>query len=116
MLLLEGVKYDQDKERYDLIDGYALNELAKVYTYGAQKYEDRNWEKGIKWSRVFAAIMRHLWKFWRAKQLGLPENDEESGLPHLAHAAWGCFALLHYTQFKPEYDDRPGAKDEQAFN
>ena len=46
----EGTKHDQGKLRYDLISAVGMEELAKVYTYGAKKYADHNWRKGIKWS------------------------------------------------------------------
>ena len=101
--LQEGVKYDKGKLRFDLLPVYPLEALVEVYTFGASKYEDRNWEKGISWSRVFAAMMRHLWAYWRGEN-----NDPESNLPHLAHAAWGCFALLEYSQRRKEFDDRAG--------
>jgi hypothetical protein len=103
----EGVRFDTGKPRYDLIDAYGLEELAKVYTMGAEKYEENNWRKGMKWSRVFASTLRHLYKFWRAKQFGTSEIDEESGLPHLAHALWNVMTLLNYSHFKLEFDDRP---------
>ena len=97
----DGVKYDGEKARFDLIPPGPLYDLAEVYTKGAQKYEDRNWEKGIKWGRIFAAIMRHLWKFWRGEHL-----DNESGQSHLAHAAWGCLTLMEYGRTHLELDDR----------
>jgi len=97
----EGRKDDQDKLRFDLIPPGPLQDLVAVYTMGARKYDSRNWEKGLSWGRVFGAIMRHLWAFWKGE-----DNDQESGLSHLAHAAWGCFALLEYHQTHPEMDDR----------
>ena len=97
-----AVKYDRDKERYDLVPADALNEIVKVYTYGAKKYgEDRNWEKGLSWGRVFGALMRHSWAFWRGK-----DTDDESGLPHLAHAGWCVLTLLAYMKTHKEFDDR----------
>jgi hypothetical protein len=101
-LTAAGVKHDQGKERFDLIPPGPLLEVAKVFTYGAAKYEANNWRKGIAWGRVFAAIMRHLWNFWRGY-----EKDQESGLPHLAHAAWGCLVLLEYGTTRMSFDDRP---------
>ena len=58
---------------------------------GAIKYEGRNWEKGIYFSRIIAAIFRHLisWILGETK-------DKESGLHHLAHAAWGCLAIVAF--------------------
>ena len=101
---VEGVKYDGGKPRFDLIPAVPLETLAKVYTMGAEKYADRNWEKGMAYSRLYAASMRHLNKFWTGEDL-----DLESGLPHLAHAAWGLLALLEFGSTHPEQDDRPHA-------
>jgi len=100
--LTEGAKFDTGNTRYDLIDAYSLEQLALIYTFGAQKYEDENWRKGISWKRVFAATMRHLWSFWKGEEL-----DPESGLPHLAHAAWNIFSLINYSKYRREFDDRP---------
>lgn len=96
-----GVKFDDGKTRYDLLPAYPLEMLALIYTFGARKYEDNNWRKGLRWGRVFAAVMRHLWAFWQGEDL-----DPESGLPHLAHAAWGLFTLMEYGVTHPELDDR----------
>lgn len=101
MKLANGVKYDEGKNRYDLIPPDALDELAKVFTYGTIKYEDRNWEKGMGWGRLFGAAMRHLWAFWRGE-----DKDPESGLHHLAHATWNCLCLLSMFMRKAGADDR----------
>jgi hypothetical protein len=100
-----AVRYDNGKEKFGLIPPGPLFEVARVYTEGARKYASRNWEKGMDWSRVFDASMRHMWKFWNGE-----ENDHEDGLPHLAHAAWGMLTLLQYVQSFPELDDRSKLK------
>jgi hypothetical protein len=100
---IEGIKNDNQKLRYDLLTPIGLEELVKVYTYGSGLYGDYNWTKGIKYSRIFAAIMRHLWSWWRGEDI-----DKESGLNHVSHAAWGCMTLLHYQQKRKEFDDREG--------
>jgi hypothetical protein len=96
----------QKLARYDLIPPEALDALAKVYGHGAHKYEDRNWEKGYSWGLCFAAMMRHAWAFWRGE-----ETDRESGLPHLAHAAWHCFTLMTFAQTHTNKDDRSQLKE-----
>ena len=111
MKLTEGTKYDTNKPRYDLLDAYALHQIVLVYTFGAAKYEDDNWSKGISWKRVFAASMRHLWSFWRGEEI-----DSESGLPHLAHAAWNIITLLNYSKYRREFDDRPKYDEMEAKN
>ncbi len=100
-----AVKHDEGKARFDLIPPGPLLELAEVYTKGAEKYDPRNWEKGMSWGRIFAALMRHLWKFWRGEVA-----DPEDGLSHLAHAAWGCMTLMEYRRTHPELDDRSGSR------
>jgi len=99
----QGIKLDRGKARFDLVPPGPLMELVGVYTYGAVKYEDRNWERGMDWGRIHAAIQRHLWAFWAGE-----DRDPESGFHHLAHAAFGCFALMEYMRTHPELDDRPG--------
>jgi hypothetical protein len=86
-ILPQGVKFDDGKTRYDLIPPEPLEILSKIYTIGASKYSENNWRKGIKWSRVFSAVMRHLWAFWRGEDYDKEEVLPQSGLPHVMHAA-----------------------------
>jgi hypothetical protein len=102
LMIEDAKKDDQGKAPFALIPTYPLTALAYVYGYGACKYDAHNWRKGMKWGRIFSAIMRHLWAFWRGETM-----DAESGMPHLAHAAWGCFTLLEYSRsYDPDHDDR----------
>lgn len=103
--LVEGTKYDDGKLPLDLWSPYALEETARVLAFGAVKYQPYNWAKGIKYSRVFSALLRHLWAFWRGQKL-----DEETGIHHLAHAMCCLMFLLHYEMNRRKYrnfDDRP---------
>ena len=88
--------------RYDLIPVTPLRVLAEHYGRGEAKYPARNWEQGYDWSKSFAAMQRHLWAFWNGEDL-----DAETGSPHLAAAAWHCFALMEWGTTHPEKDDRP---------
>lgn len=93
----KGVKL----ERFDLIPAEPLEELARVYGYGSKKYEAHNWAKGYPWGWSFGALMRHAWAFWRGE-----DRDPESGLHHLAHAAWHCFNLFWFGLHRQTHDDR----------
>lgn len=98
----QGTKNDKDKVPMHLLPFDALEEIAKVYQFGAKKYAPRNWEKGMAWHRPFAACMRHMWAWWRGEG-----KDPESGLSHLVHAA---FCILTLTAFEIRdigEDDRP---------
>lgn len=96
-----GRRYDVGKLRFDLVPPEWERALAEVLTRGASKYSERNWEAGMSYSRCYAAVRRHLNAFWSGKDV-----DAESGLHHLAHAAWGCLAILSYVKTHPEFDDR----------
>lgn len=100
-----GRKNDEGKLRYDLVPPEALEEIVKVYTMGAKKYDDRNWEKGIAWSRIYAALMRHVQVWWAGE-----DYAPDDGQHHMASAGWCALALLHYSKFNPEFDDRPRRK------
>ena len=86
-----GIKYDSDKLRFDLIPVDALEEVAKVYTLGAKKYGDRNWEKGLSYSRMFGALLRHAYAWWKGEK-----NDKENKLHHLSSVIFCALGLLHY--------------------
>jgi hypothetical protein len=88
--LIKGLKYDQDKPRYDLIPPYAIDDLAKVLTFGAEKYAPNSWrnvENALE--RYRAALLRHTFAIQRGELI-----DEESGLPHSAHAMC-CAAFIN---------------------
>ena len=85
-----GRKFDGNKPQYGLLPPLALEETAKVLTFGAEKYEPDNW-KFVPDSkrRYFDALQRHLWA-WKAGE----QNDQETGLSHLAHAMC-CLMFLY---------------------
>ena len=74
-----------DKGRYDLISPIMIERLAKLLQRGAEKYDDRNWEKGMPLSVYMDSGMRHLYKFLEG------HRDED----HLIAAIWNLQALLH---------------------
>ena len=97
----QGKKNDQGKPRMDLISPEALTQLAKVLTFGATRYDAHNWRKGMDWSRLIAAAMRHLNAFNKGEDL-----DPESGLPHPAHVMACMSFLLEYMAMGSGVDDR----------
>jgi hypothetical protein len=91
----------------DLVPWDSVTEIAKVLTFGAKKYNARNWELGFDWSRVFGALQRHLTLWFQGQ-----DKDEETGLSHLAHAGCCIFFLLAFSLRKTGRDDRPKLSDE----
>lgn len=89
-------------ERYDLIPFEGLDEVARVYAYGANKYADHNWRRGYRWSLSSAAALRHISRWMQGE-----DRDDESGLHHLAHAAFHMLTLITYDALNKGTDDRP---------
>ena len=98
---LEGRKDDQGKIRLDLMPPELITAIGSVLTMGAAKYTDRNWEKGMKWGRVYAALQRHLLA-WHSGETA----DPESGMSHLWHAGCCIAFLITYEQRNIGEDDR----------
>lgn len=99
-------KQDGGKPRLDLIAPEFLFGTAEVLRFGADKYAERNWEKGMSWGRCFGAMMRHMWAWWSGEA-----TDKETGLSHLWHAACCLMFLIAYEQRKIGTDDRKNPVD-----
>lgn len=97
----EGRKDDQGKPRMDLVPPEVVEEIARVLTFGAEKYGERNYERGMAWGRPYAALMRHVLAWW-----GGEERDPETGFSHLSHAACCLAMLIVYTRRGAGVDDR----------
>lgn len=83
------------------IDPLALKMLGLVAGMGAEKYGRNNYTLGYRWSLSFDAMLRHVLAFWAGE-----EKDPESGLPHMAHAAFHCLALITFAERGLGTDDR----------
>jgi hypothetical protein len=99
--MTEATKHDAAKLPYDLLPSDAVEEIVRVLDFGAGKYGADNWAQGMAWSRPFAALMRHMWAWWRGE-----DNDPESGLSHLAHAGCCVLFLLAYHKRGVGIDNR----------
>lgn len=90
-----GAKLDAGKNRLGMVLlGFpnALKAVGQVGTYGARKYSDGGWKSVPNGqARYTDALLRHEVEFACGEA-----DDEESGLPHLAHAAWNALAALEF--------------------
>ena len=80
----------EGKGRYDLISPHMLRRLAGVYERGAVNHGDRNWEKGVPFSRLIDSALRHTNQY-------LEGNRDED---HLAQAIWNLSAMIHFEELK----------------
>ena len=97
-----GARYNDGKPDFSLIPLVTLEDEARVWMYGREKYAAWNWAKGMDWSVPLACALRHLAAFQRGEDL-----DPESGQTHLAHAMCNLRMLTLYTKTHLEGDDRP---------
>jgi len=90
--------------RYDLIPWAQMQEVAKLYGKGAEKYDDHNWRKGFNWSLSEASLMRHYTAFMEGESID--DGPEGTGCHHLASVVWHALTLMYFEQHYPELDDR----------
>tara|TARA_B110000495_G_C23021751_1_gene606280 strand:+ start:231 stop:530 length:300 start_codon:yes stop_codon:yes gene_type:complete len=90
---MTGIKYDSEKPDYSLIPPNALEDVAKVLTHGAQKYDRNNWQhlEDLD-NRYFAAAQRHLWALRRGET-----SDPETGIHHAAHAICCMMFMVEFS-------------------
>ena len=82
MTTSEGIKYDSAKPKMNLLPPKAILEVAKVLTFGAEKYDAENWRKlDDLQNRYTAGALRHIFAHMDGEEL-----DSETNLSHLAHA------------------------------
>jgi hypothetical protein len=87
----DHLRKDAGKVPLDLMPTDALEMVARVIEFGAKKYRRRGWEVGIPYSRVVGPLLRHVFKWMRGE-----DNDPETGLSHMAHAACNALFICAY--------------------
>lgn len=97
-----GLRFNNGKLRYDLVNPNAMEDFVGVLTDGANKYAERNWENGLTWTSVLASLKRHIAAFEKGE-----DYDKETGRLHMAHAACNVHFLNSYYYIFPQGDDRP---------
>jgi hypothetical protein len=87
-----GAKADDGKLDLTLVPTQLEEAVCKILMFGARKYSRDGWRKVENpEQRYFAALERHLKAYKRGN-----DEDPESGLSHLAHAACNIAFLLFF--------------------
>jgi len=95
----EGKKFDQGKDRWDLLPIAAIRHVLYVLNFGAKKYGAWNWTKvPDARNRYYSALMRHVTAWYGGENL-----DPETGIHHLAHAACNALFLLEFEVGQQRY-------------
>ena len=98
-------KDDEGKPMLSLIDRWFLWEFGRVLSFGASKYAADNWRKGLTVRRCLDAALRHITAFADGE-----DNDKESRLSHLGHAACSIMFAFCMWRDRPDLDDRYKSK------
>lgn len=96
-----ATKHDAGKPPLSLIPRSALLAEAAVLDFGAHKYSKHNWRKGMEWSRLVDACLRHITAWNEGENL-----DPETLHSHLAHARCCLGFLIEYQENGIGVDDR----------
>lgn len=87
---LGGVKYDQGKLRWSLLDFQTMEDVVAVLELGANKYAAGNYKK-VEPIRYVDALMRHWFAYLDGEEL-----DPESGKSHLHHIICSAMFLDYF--------------------
>lgn len=94
---ITGLRFNQGKLRWELLPDKALEPMIRVLEYGAKKYTDNNWQKGLVLPEILACLQRHLVALKSGET-----HDEESGQPHIGHILCNAMFYSYFTEVHPE--------------
>lgn len=98
----KGKKELDGKLNYACVPLETMQGVIRVFEKGAKKYNGyRTWLPGIAFSKLFAAIMRHLIDWFYLHK----DKDDESGEHPLCHVIANCLMILTFID-KDKFDDR----------
>jgi len=91
-------RFNGGKTRFDLVDPEFEEGVARVLTFGADKYGEDNWKTSYNTehheefvSGCYASLRRHLHSIRNGEWL-----DSESGLPHIDHVSCNAMFIRYY--------------------
>lgn len=102
----KGKRDSSGKPRFDLIPPEFLDALAVHYQKGAEKYDPRNWERGMNWGECYRALLSHANKFWGGETFDVDPKMPDYEAHHMIAAAWNAIALYVYWKRNIGIDNR----------
>ena len=124
-----GLRYNDNKPKWSLVDFTSLESMVRVLEYGAHKYsifEDKNgkqykgseitkeeaenlkeiysgkdnWKNGMPVSKIMESLLRHAFAI-----LDGESTDKESGEEHIGHLMCNAMFVSYMLKNKPELND-----------
>lgn len=93
-------RHNQGKTEYSLIDYKSLEPLARVLTFGKQKYSRGNWQQGLDQIEILDSLQRHCGELIDKVNANQPEVDDESGEHIIGHIMANCMFYLYHQRNK----------------
>lgn len=101
-----GLRYNEGKRSWSLVDFKALEPMVEVLEYGRDKYTVKlpdgkvisgahNWKKGLDMMQILESLSRHLFAMMDGELI-----DPESGKPHIGHLMCNAMFWSHFYQQK----------------
>ncbi len=97
---MKGIKHDTGKPKMNLLVMEFIEEMARVLTEGAKKYDAWNW-KELDNDRVHNALLRHAVKTTANKQV---ENNDDFGGLEEVYTAVNCMFLWTLKRDKEKHN------------
>jgi hypothetical protein len=99
---MRAKRHNNGKLRLELVPPEGYEGAAKVFLYGAEKYDDFDWCKGDKYMTTIASLLRHTMEFRKGN-----DYDKESGLLHTDLITANAMMLTTYQERGIGEDNRP---------
>lgn len=97
-----GLRYNEGKPRWSLVDFKSLEPMVKVLEFGALKYAPDNWKKGLSVKSTIESLLRHTFALLEGEM-----NDKESKLPHIGHILCNAMFISYLIENNPGCNDLP---------
>ena len=99
----QAMRFNEGKRKLSMLLEMpdALDGVASVLEYGANKYARSNFLKGLPYTEVVDSLLRHLEAFVSGENV-----DPESRLHHANHIACNALFLAQFVVTHTEFDDR----------
>ena len=96
-----GDRFNEGKPKWSLVPQSSLIPMVRVLEFGAKKYGDYNWTKGLSIRETCESLKRHLDAFMEGE-----DKDNESGLSHIGHIQCNALFLSWMMENRKDLDDR----------
>ena len=101
-----GIRLNDNKPKWSLVPQSALLPMVEVLEFGASKYGEFNWAKGLSVKEICESLKRHLDAFMEGE-----DYDKESLLSHIGHIQCNALFLSWMMQNRADLDDRVNLKN-----